>query len=447
MARSGEEALKLVLQQEFAVILMDVNMPGMDGFETASLIRKRKKSSHTPIIFLTAFADEMRIAQGYASGAVDYIPTPVVPEILRAKVRVFIELSQMRAQAASQAEEYAMRKVAEEAVRNSSFLAGVSETLSRFRTRADVLRIITQISIPYLSDECILWLVSTDVQHEQMERAWLDADGKIQFAPHTPSRQDFSWLGKPLQKLLGTNQAQTLSQIPPTAFMQPDIVSQTVIPFMGSALILPITQGGQPNGVLMLLRKGRPYQPDEVSLANALASRVSIALENVMLMEKIREADKRKDEFLATLAHELRNPLAPIGNAVQILKMAPQLQHRKQAEEIIERQFKHMIHLVDDLMDVSRINQGKIDLRKERVVLKEIFDHALETAQPLIKERGHTLVMKLPDAPLYLEGDFRPSVADILQPVQQCGQIHQFGRSYRSRHAAAGSAGRRDHPR
>src|SRR4051812_14997969 len=79
-ASSGEEALKLVLQHEFAVILLDVNMPGLDGIETAALIRKRKKSARTPIIFLTAFTDEFHMAQSYASGAVDYISTPVVPE-------------------------------------------------------------------------------------------------------------------------------------------------------------------------------------------------------------------------------------------------------------------------------------------------------------------------------------------------------------------------------
>ena len=125
MANSGEEALKLILKHEFAVILLDVNMPGMNGFEIASLIRSRKKSAHTPIIFLTAFTDEMRMAQGYASGAVDYLPTPVVPAILQAKVRVFIELSQMRRQAALQAEEHARRKAAEEADRRKDEFLGM----------------------------------------------------------------------------------------------------------------------------------------------------------------------------------------------------------------------------------------------------------------------------------------------------------------------------------
>jgi signal transduction histidine kinase len=124
-AGSGEEALRLVLRHDFAVILLDVNMAGMDGFETASMIRQRKKSDHTPIIFLTAFTDEMNIAQGYATGAVDFLTTPVVPEILKAKVRVFIELFQMRQQVASQAEERTRRKAAEEADRRKDEFLGV----------------------------------------------------------------------------------------------------------------------------------------------------------------------------------------------------------------------------------------------------------------------------------------------------------------------------------
>ena len=97
---SGEEALKLLLERDFAVILLDVNMPGMSGLETAALIRGRKKSRHTPIIFVTAFADDVQTVEGYALGAVDYILAPVVPEILRAKVKVFVELYRMRAELA-----------------------------------------------------------------------------------------------------------------------------------------------------------------------------------------------------------------------------------------------------------------------------------------------------------------------------------------------------------
>jgi two-component sensor histidine kinase len=97
---SGEEALRLLLERDFAVILLDVNMPGMSGLETAALIRARRKSRHTPIIFVTAFADDVQTVEGYALGAVDYILAPVVPEILRAKVKVFVELYRIRAELA-----------------------------------------------------------------------------------------------------------------------------------------------------------------------------------------------------------------------------------------------------------------------------------------------------------------------------------------------------------
>src|ERR1043165_8574845 len=105
VARSGEEALLQVLRYEFAVILLDVNMPSMDGYETAAMIRKRRRSAHTPIIFITSYADELHKAQGYSLGAVDYILSPVNPEILRTKVRVFVDLFQMTQEVQRHADE------------------------------------------------------------------------------------------------------------------------------------------------------------------------------------------------------------------------------------------------------------------------------------------------------------------------------------------------------
>src|SRR4051794_9567458 len=104
-ATSGREALRQLLNQDFAVILLDVNMPAMDGFETAALIRERKTSAHTPIIFVTAYGDDTYASHGYSLGAVDYILAPVVPEVLRAKVGVFVELYKKNAQIREQAEQ------------------------------------------------------------------------------------------------------------------------------------------------------------------------------------------------------------------------------------------------------------------------------------------------------------------------------------------------------
>src|SRR5215216_7586296 len=115
MVRSGSEALREVLGREFAVILLDVNMPDIDGLETGRLIRQYKKSAHTPIIFITAYADEMQTAQGYSLGAVDYILSPVNADVLRSKVRVFVDLYQMQQRTRAMAEERVARARAEAA--------------------------------------------------------------------------------------------------------------------------------------------------------------------------------------------------------------------------------------------------------------------------------------------------------------------------------------------
>src|SRR5712691_7524136 len=108
-ASSGREALRLLLQHEFAVVLLDVHMPGMDGFETASLIRQRQSSEHTPIIFVTSYPDDTHAARGYSLGAVDYILAPVDPEVLKTKVAAFVELFRKAAQIRSQAESLEQR--------------------------------------------------------------------------------------------------------------------------------------------------------------------------------------------------------------------------------------------------------------------------------------------------------------------------------------------------
>jgi PAS domain S-box-containing protein len=120
----------------------------------------------------------------------------------------------------------------------------------------------------------------------------------------------------------------------------------------------------------------------------------------------LEQADRRKDEFLAMLAHELRNPLAPIPNAIQVLEdFSPADADLQWARDVVERQVRHLTRMVDDLLDVSRINRGKIDLRKERIKLAQVVADAVEIARPYIEARGHKLTVSQPPEPLWLEAD------------------------------------------
>src|SRR5262245_17368034 len=158
-AESGREALRQLLGREFAVILLDVNMPDMDGFETAALIRQRPRSEHTPIIFVTGYNDEVHAIQGYSLGAVDYILSPVVPEVLRTKVGVFAELYRKTLQVKKQAEqqvalarEQAARAAAEEATRRSAFLAEAGKTLAHSLDVETTVQGLLRLCVPGLAD-------------------------------------------------------------------------------------------------------------------------------------------------------------------------------------------------------------------------------------------------------------------------------------------------------
>ena len=149
-----------MLKNEFAVILLDVNMPGMDGLETAAMIRSRKRSAHVPIIFITAdYGDEVRTAKGYSLGAVDFMVSPIVPEILRTKVKVFVDLYLLAQQAKHQARERgqlaaerAARAAAERANERSAFLARASAALSGSLNLGATTRELARLAVPFLAD-------------------------------------------------------------------------------------------------------------------------------------------------------------------------------------------------------------------------------------------------------------------------------------------------------
>lgn len=388
---SGAEALKQMLQQDFAVILLDVNMPGMDGFETAQLIRQRKRFASTPIIFLTAFADEVRTAQGYATGAVDYLPTPVVPEILKAKVRVFVELFEMRRQMARQAEAKAKQAAMQEANRRLAFLADAGAVLGRSLDIQATARDIVRLPIPFLADTSILKLNPIVGEANQILTARMQAD---EIAVQELEATD----------PIPADVADAIDRVMTSARLEfvADGDSES------SGIVLPLHARGRTFAVLALVSESSPksFDANDLTIAEALSSRAAIALDNALLHEEIRRADRQKNDFLSMLAHELRNPLAPIQNAAQLLEIrVPEEPEVKWACEVIDRQVVQMVRLVDDLLDVARITRDKIRLHCEPVKLQAVVECAVEASRPLIDLRRHQFYQSLCPSEIWIDGD------------------------------------------
>lgn len=148
------------------------------------------------------------------------------------------------------------------------------------------------------------------------------------------------------------------------------------------------------------------FQQRQEDLVVGVAGQAAVAIENARLYEEIRDADRRKDEFLSLLAHELRNPLAPIRTGLELLQLTEGVAERTDgALDMMERQVQHLVRLVDDLLDVSRIMRGKIELRRETVDLSTVLQRAVETSRPVIDADGHNLTVNLPAEPLLVHGD------------------------------------------
>ena len=381
-ARSGREALRQLLERDFAVILLDVSMPDMDGLETAELIRGRPRTRHTPIIFVTAFDDERRLTRGYSLGAVDYILSPVPPEVLRTKVGVFVDLYRMTEQVKRQAEErvalareQAARAAAEAAARRLEFLARAGAALGRSLDFPATLRGLAGLPVPFLADSAVAVHVEPD--------------------------------GRWRTETEGGDLSEAVAAVLRRALAEGKTVRvEAAAGGPAEVLAVPLRSRGAVMGALALEAVRRRYTAEDVALAEDLAARGAAALENARLYHDLHEQDHRKTEFLAMLAHELRNPLAPIRNAVQLLRQpAGDAPGKQWAGDVIERQVQQMVRLVDDLLDVSRITRGKVTLRTEPLDAAAVATAAVETSRPLIDARGHELTVALPPEPLWVTAD------------------------------------------
>jgi len=420
--RSGREALREVLHREFAVILLDVNMPDIDGFETAAMIRQYKRAVDTPIIFITSYADEMQTERGYALGAVDYIQSPVVPHILRSKVRVFVRLFALQRQIRRQADARAAivaaeaaRKAAEDSDRRSAFLAGASHVLNSSLQAGVAMQELAKLLVPQLASVAV---VMTDEGASRGDVLVASSNGL--------TGMQITRLGDVVRNALSNASlgrtrvdldAATLPALDAMAFgLAPEHWASP----MRAAAALPLLNGDRLLGA-MFVATDTLNHPVDWRVLDDLAARAASALENATLYgslqseiverraaeTELQEAGRRKDEFLAMLSHELRNPLAPIRTALEVIRrIAPPDPKLERASDIMVRQVRQMTRLIDELLDVARISQGKIVLAREKVDLNAVISQSVETAQPLMDARDQTLRVVPLSEPMYLQGDF-----------------------------------------
>jgi signal transduction histidine kinase len=413
---SGREALKAVLERAFAVILLDVNMPGMDGLETASLLRGYRKTATTPIIFVTAYVDEAEMKRGYALGAVDYISSPVVPEILRSKVKAFVEMHRMHEALLSRAEEReafaraeAGRAAAERARQRADFLASASQVLTRSLEIDTTLQRIVELVAGEFAETAFVAIRRTGESGGELftrsaVRGQLAGPDFAEFrstilATCFPDAADY------LDRLLGDG---TTTGHPPG---EAPVLETLGLPKVTSGIrrisIFPLVTGSLSGAVVLCSFDIDAATPERNTLLQELMSRAAIAVENALLFSTIRDGDRRKNEFLAMLAHELRNPLAPIANAAAVMRSAKADDAKvlRWASDIVGTQVEHMVRIVEDLLDVSRIARGTVTLRKDPVPLSVVMGRAVETSRPHLIRRAQTLTCDeaAPDA--IVEGD------------------------------------------
>jgi signal transduction histidine kinase/DNA-binding response OmpR family regulator len=431
LVRSGADALREILQREFAVILLDVNMPGIDGFETATLIRQHRRCRHTPIIFITSYADEMQTARGYSLGAVDYILSPVVPEILRSKVSVFVALYQMRRQVRRQADAraavmaaQAARRVAEANDRRSAFLAHASRVLSGSLQITVAMNQLVELLVPELAHLAVVLLLDADLGAGEMLAAAQPIDGaplQLSTGPeaclHGRVRGALCDAAKGREPVRLDESALALLVAADFGFA----AAGDAFPPLRSAQVVPLVFGERVLGaVLVACSDAGERGVADAGLLGELVARAATAFENARLylvlqremlerqaaQEELQRTNRRKDEFLAMMSHELRNPLAPIHTAVQVIRRvaAP---HPKVAWalDIAERQLQQLTRLIEELLDVARISQGKIVLKHATLDLNAVVAQSVETVQPFIDGRRQALKVVVPQQPAWLLGD------------------------------------------
>jgi PAS domain S-box-containing protein len=348
----GEAALAAILRQCPDLVLTDVMMPRLDGFALLQALRGDARTRSVPVIMLSARAGEESRVEGMEAGADDYLVKPFSARELLARVSAHLQMARLRHEA--------------------------SEALRQSHARFEALLNAAPIGV-YL----------------------VDADMRLRHV----NPKAVPMFGSP-DELIGSDFVAVVHRLWPQ-----DYADEMVRRFRHTL------ETGEPHFVPERIEERRDrkvleyyeWQIHRIRLPDGQFGVVCYFMDisrHVLARQALAEADRNKTEFLATLAHELRNPLAPIRNSLELLKRpGTDATAQRPALAIMDRQLRHLVRLVDDLLDVSRITRGKIVLQKERVELAGIVRNAVEASRPLIEAANHRLTVALPEEKIWLDAD------------------------------------------
>ncbi|NUR18328.1 MAG: response regulator, partial [Gemmatimonadaceae bacterium] len=408
-ASSGEEALKRLLTMEFAVILLDVQMPGMNGFDTARLIKARERSRHIPIIFLTAISkEEAYVFEGYSVGAVDYMFKPFQPDILRSKVAVFVDLYRKQEQIKHQDE---LLRESEKRELELRHRAELRETQARLAEVVDgALDAIVmfdekqRVTLFNEAAERMFCVPAREVVGTSVGRLFPEAARERQIAhilecgEHEPDETCASTQPLPRQVTSFLALRQTMEEFPLEASVSRLAEgSRVVYTLIGR----DVTERVRAERELKEQAESLARTSDELRIANDELQRRQAELERAM---------NARSRFYASMSHELRTPInAILGYSTLLLENIYGPLSDKQAEGIqrTHKAAKHLLELVNDVLDLSKIEAGKIDIKLQPVSFPDLIEDLFVTVRPLADERGSTLTLEHQGDKMTIQSDPR----------------------------------------
>jgi signal transduction histidine kinase/ActR/RegA family two-component response regulator len=330
--------------------------------------------------------------------------------------RAFLQvISWYSAQAVDRAGQYAAEKEAKEQAednqRRSAFIADVGMLLGSSLDYSNILSEVALAAVPRFADWCVLELVDQRLRGTPPVAHHADRS-KVPLVVEMRRRmRELRDFDHGITAVMRSGVSQRHAPLPLEVVERHVGDDQTLLALVrefgtGSSLVVPISARGEVLGVMLLSRVNPAHLFDDQDLATAeeLGRRIGLAVDNARLYQEAREADRLKDEFLAMLSHELRNPLAPIVITLELMDLTGDQQFAAE-RAVISRHVRHLVKLIDDLLDVARATRGKIQLVKERCELAAIIAAALEMAGPLIAQRRHRLASSWPERGLEVIGD------------------------------------------